>query len=719
VTTSTGKLDLSYAKQRKDLTPEERKALGLIEDASIAVPVGMGKALADIAKYDYLETIAANDKWVWTPSLVEVPRWPRRKGQKTTVKIGIGKLIEEVDKYKEMMEKSPSEEIGKKRDILQAALDKAIEETKNVPEEYTQLPTTKTYGPLAGAYLKTPIAKDLMPVMALFSDRGKVWSALGRIEEEGMALFKMGKVALNLPTAMRNVISNIMQNNMRGRPLLAVMFKDIPAAVNSVKAKDKYYEEAFGHGIFNTSWAQTEINDILDEVRKAQAQGGGYHNALMLVKYLARYYGKIDDISKHAIYVQMRKAGNTVEESVLEAMKWGMDYSLASRSIKHARKHLVPFLSYQYKIAPLIAESLRKRPWVIGKFLAVPTAMEMLTRWMHDMDDDDWEDLFKQLPAYIKNSGSMMILPRKTPEGQWQWVNAEYFFPWGNYLNLGRDVSDRDAGEIFKGLGISNPFIDIGRMWASARRDQPPQHPFYGTPIYNQLDPAPEKAAKVVQFLAFTWMPSMLSPEKGALGYTIKAVEGGKDKWDKKVTPGQAAGRWFGFNIVAVSPAQTRAIAAVNIQDLRKELYRIQNDPSKSEAQKAGAETRFRERLAEIAETGASGAVLPITKKKGKDPVYETLTGMLKAGASLPGPPARTFYRAGVKIKMDNDQYETYLQRSTDLARPRLERLMGSQGWANRTEEWQSDRIKKIVAAARKRARSEMKRRMGRGGAEG
>ena len=128
-----------------------------------------------------------------------------------------------------------------------------------------------------------------------------------------------------------------------------------------------------------------------------------------------------------------------------------------------------------------------------------------------------WEDLKKQLPAYIKNSESMMVLSWKTPEGQWQWMNAEYFFPWGNYLNLFRDISERDGGEIYKGLGISNPYLDIARMVASARRDQPPQHPFYGTPIYNQLDPAPMKAAKVVQFLAFTWLPSMCMGVKSTL----------------------------------------------------------------------------------------------------------------------------------------------------------------------------------------------------------
>ena len=92
---------------------------------------------------------------------------------------------------------------------------------------------------------------------------------------------------------------------------------------------------------------------------------------------------------------------------------------------------------------------------------------------------------------------------------------------------------------------------------------------------------------------------------------------------------------------MAVSPAQTRAIAAVNIQDLRKDLYRIQNDPNASDIRKADAETRYREKLAEIAATGASGAVLPIVKKKGEDSVYNRLIQMLEAGAALPCPAPR------------------------------------------------------------------------------
>jgi len=41
----------------------------------------------------------------------------------------------------------------------------------------------------------------------------------------------------------------------------------------------------------------------------------------------------------------------------------------------------------------LIAESLAKRPWVIGKYLAVWPLMKALAMGMNDLDDDDWDDL--------------------------------------------------------------------------------------------------------------------------------------------------------------------------------------------------------------------------------------------------------------------------------------------------------------------------------------
>ena len=713
--TSTGKLNLTYTKSRNpNMTLQQRKELGLIEDASVAVPVGMGKALTDIAKYDYLESIADNPDWVWQPSMINVPigaplKTPVKGRTRRFVKMGIGKLVEEVKIYDKMMAQHPSPEVSEIRDILRDALTRAEEASENMPDDFVQLPNSKNYGALAGAFVRKPIADDLMPIMDISMDRGKLMNTLLSIERQGMAGFKMGKVALNLPTAFRNVISNVIQNNMRGRPLTKIP-GDIINACESLKAKDKYYEEAFGMGLFHTNWFVSEINDVLDEFRKVKA--GRIDQIMIAIKNVAKYYGKIDDINKLAIFIEQRKAGKPVDDAALTAMKWGMDYSLTSRSIKGLRQTIVPFATYQYKIAPLIAESLKTRPWVLAKFALLYPAAKMLAMALHDLDDDDWEDLEKQLPAYIKKSGSMLILPWKSDKGQWQWVNLEYFFPWGNMLAIFRDAKQMDSGEALRDLGISNPFLSMFYTGLSTREDQPPLHAYFGTPIYNELDPGWMKAAKYMEYMANTWAPSMLT-RQGAIGYTGKAIMGTEDRWGRSVSLPQAAGRWFGLNIVSVSPEQSRAQVSVKIQDLHKERARIEANPSYSEEEKAEYRSRMNEQLAELAEAAPS-AVLPIVKAKGKDPVYDALREMAAQGILHSAPPSRSVEIGGIPYKMSMDQYREYLTKSSDIARPRLTALVSSPGWETMSPERKARAVSGIVSNARKGVRQRIKAEMAR-----
>lgn len=587
----TGKLNLSYSKHRKDLSTEQRKALGLIEDASVAVPMGLGKALGDIAKHNYLETLASNDQWVYSPSLVKVPR----VGAKP-VTMGIGKLVDEVKTYEKMLHKTPTPEIKAQYEMLNTVLNDAINRMGEAPKDFVSLPTTRSYGPLAGAFIRKSIADDLKPVVSSFENQGRLFQTLMSIEQQGVALMKLGKVATNPPTAVRNIVSNILQNNMRGRALHKIP-GDIVSACSSMLKKDKYYREFFKHGGFKTNWAVTEINDVLNAFRKTEH--GNHLDLLNSVKKVGKYYGRIDDINKLAIYKQMRKAGHDKGTSVLEAMKWGMDYSLASRSVKSLRKHIMPFISYQYKVAPLITESLINRPWVIGKYLAVPYLAIEATKNLHDLTDKDWEKLKKDLPSYIKRSGSYMIMPNKSPDGHWQWVNLEYFYPWGNYLSLFRDIKEKDAGEVYRDLGISNPYFDIARMVASAKEDKPMQHPYYGTDIYNRLDPPHMKVAKTMEAIAYTWLPSAIS-RHGALGYSFSAARQEEDKWGREVTPSQAIGRWFGVNIVQMSPHQTAVIKKAKKNQLKSDLFRIFTDPRKSKEEKQEARKTYTEKVREL-----------------------------------------------------------------------------------------------------------------------
>jgi len=301
----------------------------------------------------------------------------------------------------------------------------------------------------------------------------------------------------------------------------------------------------------------------------------------------------------------------------------------------------------------------------------------------------------------------VMILPWKSDKGQWQWINLEYFFPWGNYLGIFRDLRDREIGELARDAGISNPFMDIYRIAQSARGGEPPEHPYTGQPIWNRLDSAPVKAGKFTEALANIWMPAMLT-RQGAIGYAGKALTGGEDRWGREVTAGQALARWFGLNITAVSPEQTAAQASVKIQDLKKELSRIKADQRYTEEEKAEREARMRERIAEIGRE-APAAVLPILKAKGADPVYEELLSMVEAGTLRSGPPARTVEIGGIPHRMTMEQYREYLALSSAAARPRLQKLFESAAWKTMKDERRAKAVSSIVAHARKGARQKIK----------
>jgi len=638
----TGKMDLTYLKQRKDLTPEQRKAIGLIEDVSVAEPYGLSKPLSDIAKFDLYEKISENPEWVWEPSIVEAgdiktypaesiaqgqatirtqktlwrkviagdvvepvelgpKRWAlvRKDGTYVRHKMGIGKLAEEVESQRKMAKQAPAvPEIQARLKTLEDALEKAQEETGKVTEDFIQLPTTKTYGPLAGAFVRKEIARDIQPVLSWGKTESSAALNLAiNVAEKGMAAFKVGKVALNIPTASRNIVSNFAQLNMSGIPLYDIPGYMVKAAESTWK-KDTTWGQARRNGLFKTNWAEGEISEVLKTVKTME--GGSLPDIFGALGRLAKYYGRIDDFFKLAKFIEQSEKGVPRMKAIIEAQKWGMDYSLADPFVKKARRFAVPFMSYQYKIAPLIAESLAKRPWVIGKYLALPYIMQEVARQTLDLNEQDWKKLRTQLPLFIKRESTMTILPWKSPEGNAQWVNLQYFFPWGNYQQFAEATGQADIKGMWQQTGVGGPFLSIAHMLGTAKSDMPPNDPFTGQPVYNQLDSPTEKAIKMSEWLANQWIPPMVNlamvegeKPKGALGYTIAAIKGEKDIYGRQVSPEQAALRWAGINIAAPTPLQAAKERRAKTMELRASLARIMKDPNLSSKKKIEAMTRF------------------------------------------------------------------------------------------------------------------------------
>ena len=175
-------------------------------------------------------------------------------------------------------------------------------------------------------------------------------------------------------------------------------------------------------------------------------------------------------------------------------------------------------------------------------------------------------------------------MPWKSKNGHYQWVNLEYFLPYGGWMSIFRDFNDQNYRELRKDIGLNNPFLSLIEAWGSGK------DPFTGKEIYNKVDSPADQWLSIFNYVYKMWAPSMLT-DSGAVGYTASIGE--KDKWGKTITPGQAVGRWFGVNIVTVSPAQTMVGRKARINELKKDLYKILSDPSISNEKKKVANKRF------------------------------------------------------------------------------------------------------------------------------
>jgi hypothetical protein len=587
---SSGKMDLSYLIQRQDIPESVRKAIGQIKDIAIAEPVSVGKPLHDMVRFDMLKNISDDPRWTWQPPKVSVGN--------TTMKIGDLKTeLEAQQRVAQAMPHVP--EVQARLGELENAMTTASQVMGNPPEGFVKMPETKSWGPLAGQFVRKEVYRDVVPMTMGFQDPGQAGKLINTaimLDEKAVALFKVGKTALNIPTIARNNVSNVIQLNMSGIPI-----QDIPKyAVKGIRhwlAGDEVYGQALRHGLFKSNWTQGEINEVLKTMETTQNTSDMIFNK---VSDLAKYYGKVDDIWKLVKFTEQIENGVDFKTAAREANKWVMDYSLVHPAISAARKHIMPFVTYQYKALPLIAETIRDRPFSMLKYFLIAPALYETAKQTMNFTEQDFRQLKKKLPLFIKENQNYVPLPVKSPEGNVQWVNMEYFFPWQMIMGASRDVHSGAVGELVSDVGISNPIAEltysVAKLW---RGEEPPRDPFTGKRIFNNLDSPTEKTFKMAEYVYNKWAPSMLS-RYGALGTSAKYATDQEDRYGKKVSLPQAAGKWVGVNIVSPTPLQTNKEMISRVMQNKSDLNSIIKDNTVPIEKKKDAIRRYHKQIKNI-----------------------------------------------------------------------------------------------------------------------
>jgi len=333
-----------------------------------------------------------------------------------------------------------------------------------------------------------------------------------------------------------------------------------------------------------------------------KAKGGTIGDMFTSLHDLSKFYGKIDDVSKMCLFKDaVTRQGMSIPDAVVYAQKWGMDYSLASRSVKYARRYILPFVTYQYKIAPLIAEAMVKRPWVLAKYAAIPYVIARWAKYRFNWSDKDLDKAQKMMAERTKDQGSYVLLPTRDNKGDVQIVNLEYYFPWGNYLRAYKNIKNGEG--LFKTFddmfGVGGPYGSVITMMKTLKTGESPKDPFTGKDIYSPLDTPTDKYIKWVEWWWQVFGPSAFS-SFGALGATKRAITGEKDRWGKETTPAEAFAKWFGANIGSLKSSQVNATRIYRLKQLEAELRRIMLDPKYSAEQKKSAQIQFQKESQKI-----------------------------------------------------------------------------------------------------------------------
>lgn len=596
-----------YLKLRDDqLSVEERELLGEIKNPAFLAYVAIARPARDMALAQYFADIGTTSgvKWVLDDSVIDwkgkmvSPFW--MASEIKLMKTVTLPLAEQTD---------PARAAIVRKEI--ANMEKLVDKIpgygpeSKIPDGYQRLPDTPRYGVLRGAVVQKGIYDDLVGTFAMVPNTNQ--SMIGKIlgDEQSFLVnankvWKLGKVTFNIPSQARNVISNVIALNVFGGIPLSRLPKALSAAAKSWSSKDQYWKEAQEYGIQGGTMAAAELKLMFNTMSQYQARGdknnffGAMATGRIAAKYLlskpGEFYQNMEVLFKMALFIEGRKNGKTVSESVDAAHDSLFDYTMVNPNIRWLRNAPLglPFITYYYKVLPKLVQTAREHPLRFAPYIMLAYALPQIAMAQLDWDDEDYEAARKSAADYMRDKGSMYILPWKDSNGKIQMVDLGYFFPWAAFTDP--VVTATWYGEPVKGLKqLGGQFVPGGPIITAIAVMATGRDPFTDKQVINPLDTA---ANQFWSGLSYAWnqaFPPMLNVDLnnmdnsgGAIPriYNSLFTDGtGTDKrgMAKPDTLATAA-RLFGFNLTPLDVVKQRA---QNINYMlntihKREAYRAQ-----------------------------------------------------------------------------------------------------------------------------------------------
>mgnify|MGYP001574539089 CR=1 FL=1 len=365
------------------------------------------------------------------------------------------------------------------------------------------IPNAPRYGNLRGKYVQEEIWGEIHEMFRQKPEIEKAYNSM-------LGMWKAGKVVLNPPTSIRNIVTNFMLNDFGG---LSPTRVDIyTKAFLDYVNRGEYYQLFKKYRGLGTGYYGAEIRPFLKPFLKAE--GTALDKMMSMVGQIvdkpSKIYGAQEDIFKLAKLIHNMEKKMPLDQALIDAEKWVFNYRKVPNSINFLRQSPLgaPFITFTYKAVPVVAETLIKHPFRVGKYYLMYRALEEMARRQLGWSQEDLDKYHRTLPAYKKPF--LGIAPRTallptTFGGKPMEMNVGFYSPFGMLSEL-----QTQAGEGALSGAVSlmqNPLFTTA-MAIGSNKD------YLGRDIAPSYATFPQKTLAQLKYAGKTALPT-------PLGYSI------------------------------------------------------------------------------------------------------------------------------------------------------------------------------------------------------
>ncbi len=334
---------------------------------------------------------------------------------------------------------------------------------ENVTEGFIKMPETfvkvgkkgtrvREFGNLAGRYVSPEVHRDLVWANRMKKYRQGRYGGFSTLHHKSLQFWKRTKTSLNPVVHMNNVMSNVVLYDLVDGQYkhLGSAGKDFFNAFTPLgnKTKSEDFKMAEKLGVFNADMMKRELTDFEVDTYKKYMKIGAQNDDKLLDNMwestkkhagktpLDKLYSAEDGVFRLALFKDhlaknVREGITPTDDQYAEAAafarKYMLDYEIDAPAVELMRETAMPFISYTYRAAPIVAETVMKRPWKIAKWGLILNAANDLAA-----DDEEYRTERKRYEELnmgfdvlgIPGANTMIKLPNEKYLDVSRWIPA-------------------------------------------------------------------------------------------------------------------------------------------------------------------------------------------------------------------------------------------------------------------------------------------------------